>query len=448
MGVKANFRWHFIYSILYVWTFIAHRLYYRRITVVGLEKIPADTPVIYAPNHQNALMDPLAVAFAARRQLAFLARADIFQKPAVARLLNMLQILPIYRIRDGIQALGRNQEVFDQTVNVLKSNIPICILPEGNHEGQKRLRPLKKGIFRIAFQAEESHAFKLNIHVIPVGVDYSDYFNAGSDLTVVFGTPIRIADYEAQYRENEQRTINTLMNTLAEGMRSVMIHIPEEHYKVSLQISEMFEPNVWNTLNIKRHQYNKLTIKQYIIQKVTEAFGKNQEKATEISTALDAYTAKLNKLKLKDCLLQQKFCHFLRLLIETLLSIVLLPVYFYGLILNYIPFKVPVKVADKIKDQHFKSSIHFGISLFLFPIYYLIIFTVFCIFSKSLTLSMVFGVTLPLSGYFAFYNFQRMKRLLGKLRLFKLRYTNPEQYNALIQERNQIIDTIKATINS
>ncbi|MEI6062544.1 MAG: 1-acyl-sn-glycerol-3-phosphate acyltransferase, partial [Bacteroidota bacterium] len=93
MGVKANFRWHFIYSILYVWTFIAHRLYYRRITVVGLEKIPADTPVIYAPNHQNALMDPLAVAFAARRQLAFLARADIFQKPAVARLLNMLQIL-------------------------------------------------------------------------------------------------------------------------------------------------------------------------------------------------------------------------------------------------------------------------------------------------------------------------------------------------------------------
>ena len=28
-------------------------------TVVGIEKIPPDTPVIFAPNHQNALMDAL-----------------------------------------------------------------------------------------------------------------------------------------------------------------------------------------------------------------------------------------------------------------------------------------------------------------------------------------------------------------------------------------------------
>jgi 1-acyl-sn-glycerol-3-phosphate acyltransferase len=107
---------------------------------VGLEKIPADTPVLFAPNHQNALMDALAVLFAARKPVGFLARADIFKKPAIAKTLNLLKILPIYRIRDGVELLGRNQEVFDNTIEVLNSNTPICILPEGNHEGKKQLR--------------------------------------------------------------------------------------------------------------------------------------------------------------------------------------------------------------------------------------------------------------------------------------------------------------------
>lgn len=427
---------------------VAHKLYYRRFTVVGYEKIPLDSPVIFAPNHQNALMDALAVDFAARRSVVFLARADIFKKPAVAKILNMLKILPIYRMRDGIEALGNNQEVFDNTIAVIKSNYPLCILPEGNHEGQKRLRPLKKGIFRIALQAEESNQFNLNLHIVPVGLDFSDYFNAGSDLTVVFGTPIKIADYESQYRENEQRTITKLMNLLSENMRSVMIHIPEEHYELIFQISEMYEPNVWNTCNVKRHPYNKLTIKQYIIQKATEAFKQFPEKVIETTKALKEYNNNLKKVKLDDCLLQQKPSSFISLLFAILLSILILPLHLYGMILNYIPFKLPIWIASKIKDKHFKSSVNFVTSLFIFPIYYIIIFIVFCLFTDGYLLPLIFGLTLPVSGLFAFYNYQYMKKLWGKLRLFRFRLTNNEQYDTLNNERIHIINLIKDTINS
>jgi 1-acyl-sn-glycerol-3-phosphate acyltransferase len=427
---------------------VFHRLYYRRITVVGVEKIPPNTPVIFAPNHQNALMDALAVDFASHKSIVFLARADIFNKPAIAKLLNMLRILPIYRIRDGIETLGRNQEVFDNTVDVLKSNIPLCILPEGNHEGQKRLRPLKKGIFRIAFQSEENNSFNLNLHIVPVGLDYSDYFNAGGDLTVVFGTPIKIADYAAQYRENEQRTINTLMHVLAENMRSIMIHIPEEHYDLTFQISEMYEPNVWNTCNVKRHPYNKLAIKQYIVQKATEAFAQHPEKAVEISDSLKVYNAKLLEARLDDCLLQQKSPHVLSLLIKSLLSILLLPVQIYGMALNYLPFQVPVMIASKTKDKHFKSSIQFGIGMFIFPLYYLIIITLFCLLTNNHLFRLIFGFSLPVTGLFAFYNYKYIKKLLGQLRLFNLRHTKTEQYNAIQNERTKLIDLVKATINS
>lgn len=427
---------------------IAHKLYYRRFTVVGYEKIPINVPVIFAANHQNALMDALAVDFASRRSIAFLARADIFKKPGIARLLNMLKILPIYRIRDGIQALGNNQEVFDNTVAVLQSKIPICILPEGNHEGKKRLRPLKKGIFRIAFQAEESNNYNLNLQIVPVGLDFSDYYHAGTDLTVVFGTPIKIADYAAQFRENEQKTITRLSNLLAESLRSVMIHIPEENYDLIYQISEMYEPNVWNTCNVRRHLYNKLTIKQYIIQKAVEAFKLFPEKASEISNLLSDYNRKLEMAGFTDALLQQKPAGLLLLMLQSIVSIVLLPVFLYGLIMNYIPFSLPGVAAAKMKDPHFKSSVIFVVSLLLFPVYYLVVIGIFCLISDGLLLKLAFALSLPISGYFAFYYHQQLKLLLAKIRFFFFRYTRKTQYETLQHARNTLIDLIKNTINN
>jgi 1-acyl-sn-glycerol-3-phosphate acyltransferase len=415
---------------------------------VGAEKIPSQTPLIFAPNHQNALMDAFAVMFGAHRHMVFMARADIFKNPVIAKIMNVIHILPIYRIRDGYGELGRNQEVFDSTVEVLKSNMPICILPEGNHEGQKRLRPLKKGIFRIAFQSEESNAFGLNLHIVPVGVDYSNYFNAGTDLTVVFGTPIKVADYAAEYRENEQRTINTLVNVLSENMRSVMIHIPEEHYALTYQISEMYEPNVWDTNNTKRLAYNKLAIKQYIVHKVTEAFEQHPEKAIVIGDALSGYNSKLESAGLKNSLLQQKTPNLLSLIIGTLVSIVLLPLHIYGLILNYLPFRVPVMIASKIKDLHFKSSIQFASGMFIFPIYYVLLIALACLLTDGYLLPLLFGITLPVSGLFAFYNYQYLEQLWGKFRVFSLKNSKPDLYHDLQQERNRILDLIKATINS
>jgi 1-acyl-sn-glycerol-3-phosphate acyltransferase len=448
MGEKVKFRKPIFYKVLYTFVSWLHRLYYRQFTVVGAGEIPADTPVIFAPNHQNALMDALAVLFAARRPVVFLARADIFKKPFIAKILNIIKMLPIYRIRDGYDSLDRNQEVFDSTVEVLKSKMPLCILPEGNHEGTKRLRPLKKGIFRIAFQSEESTSFNLNLHIVPVGLDYSDYFNPGADLTVVFGTPIRIADYAESYRDNEPKTINAIMKVLAENMRSVMIHIPEEHYALTSEICEMYAPNVWDTRNIKREPFNKLKIKQYIIQKVTEAFGQDPAKAVGLSSSLSDYNHKLKKLGLKDCFFQEKQPGFFSILLETLLTVLLLPIHVYGLVLNYIPYKIPILVAAKIKDKHFQSSIQFGIGILLFPIYYLILIALFCLFADGTLTKLIFGVSLPLTAYFAFYNYAHLVKLRLKLRFFVLKFTHPEQYKNISNNRESIINQIKLTINS
>ena len=51
---------------------------------MGVENINPDDHLIFAPNHQNALMDALAVLFTHKGQPVFLARADIFKKKAIA----------------------------------------------------------------------------------------------------------------------------------------------------------------------------------------------------------------------------------------------------------------------------------------------------------------------------------------------------------------------------
>lgn len=66
------------WNLLYRYVCLFLRLFYKTIVIEGKDNIPNNSPIIFAPNHQNALMDPLAVLYGSKRQIVFLARADIF----------------------------------------------------------------------------------------------------------------------------------------------------------------------------------------------------------------------------------------------------------------------------------------------------------------------------------------------------------------------------------
>jgi 1-acyl-sn-glycerol-3-phosphate acyltransferase len=176
-------------------------------------------------------MDALAMLFSVKNQLVFMARSDIFKK--FATILYFLKILPIYRIRDGIDTLKKNQAVFDKTVDVLNAYNGLVILPEGNHAGIHRLRPLKKGFARIAFQTEETGKVTEGIGVVPVGIDYDDYTHCRSRKIIVFGKPIPVADFLESYRENPAVGLNLLKNHLAGKMKKLIIDIETvEYYEI------------------------------------------------------------------------------------------------------------------------------------------------------------------------------------------------------------------------
>lgn len=226
MGKDNIEKYSAFYAVLkYIANLWHNKFFYRRVIVVGKENIDPEGHLIFAPNHQNALMDALAVLFTTKGQLIFLARADIFKKKFLAALLYTIKILPVYRIRDGYENLKSNDWVFNKTIDVIKNKNGLVILPEGNHEGFRRLRQLKKGICRIAFQADEALDFSMKIKIIPVGLEFSNYSRVRQVLTVVYGKPIEVSEFHEAYKLKPERAMNELRERLSEEMQKLIVHI-------------------------------------------------------------------------------------------------------------------------------------------------------------------------------------------------------------------------------
>ena len=171
---------------------------YRRMKVRGV--IPDEKAVLICPNHTNTLMDALVVLRSRKAPTVFGARADIFSQPTVAKILRFLKILPMVRRRDGIRNVLRNYETMEEVQDVLANDTPFCMFPEGRHNPGRELQPLQKGVARMAFQ---SAAVRPTL-VVPVGINYSDFFHYRGSCELVYGDPIDVNAFLAANQDQPE----------------------------------------------------------------------------------------------------------------------------------------------------------------------------------------------------------------------------------------------------
>ncbi|MDX9907014.1 MAG: 1-acyl-sn-glycerol-3-phosphate acyltransferase, partial [Bacteroidales bacterium] len=378
------------------------------------------------------------VIFSTRCQVVFLARADIFRKKYMARILYFLQILPVYRIRDGFHAVDQNNEVFPEIIGVLKRNRPAGLFPEGNHLGEKRLRPLKKGAARLALQAEEANDFTLGVTIVPVGLDYSNYYNAGSDLLVVFGNPIPALAYREEYLRNPAQAVSHMTTDLATELRKVMLDIrSEENYSVIHEAVKMYGPVERKRRKLRNNPYNLFLIKKELAENLMV-----KEKGLEtLREELASYHAKLPALGIRDSQITSKIENR-KSKIGTFIALFLLPIHLYGMVLNYIPYGLPIFLARNIKDRHFIGSVRFGAGLLLFFTWYLLLFITSIFIFHNIFYAAVFMVSVSLTGLCAFYNYRLMLKLRADWRWIFLKYRNRSEFEGLIKQRERIMKEI------
>lgn len=159
------------YGILKFWIKYSLYFYYGKIQMQGKENIPADRPVFFLPNHQNALIDVLLIAVSCDRRPFFLTRSDVFANPWLNRFFSYLQMMPVYRIRDGRDTIGQNEVIFARCARLLAQGEAIVIFPEANHNLKRRVRPLSNGFIRILFMAQNLSP-DLDVYMLPVGFNY------------------------------------------------------------------------------------------------------------------------------------------------------------------------------------------------------------------------------------------------------------------------------------
>lgn len=437
------------FSLVRNYIVFTFKRYYGEYIVAGRENIPADCPVIFAPNHINAFMDAIAVHSIAPSKLPviFLARADIFNTKAAIKLLKFAKILPAFRMQDGMENLGKNKEVFEQCVKILNRNNALGIMPEGNQGEQRKLRPLVKGIFRIAFSAQQEYGSLPKVKIVPVGIDYGDLAKFGKHIIIHIGKPIEVSEYMKLYSENPVTATNEIREKLRTDLNNLSLNIASvNHY-------ECFESLcvIANTAYVEKLHFPDTTIyrfmaRQEIVRKLL-TFEKNEpDKIEKLESLNKEYSGLLKKLNLRNRILEQKTATIKDIIIQGIKLFLTFPFFICGFVCNFIPFFIPVyirKYVIKAQYEGFFSSLQFVIGILTFPLFYLLQSFLFCgLVSNSGWIVLLFFILQYPLGKFAILWNGEVKKFMAKIRYSKLTKKKSFELFQAQRLREQIIRMI------
>ena len=164
-------------------------------------------------------------------------------------------MIPIYRVRDGVKNMEKNQETFDKSVQILLRGGSMLIFGEGSHSTRRNLRPMKKGFSRIAIQALQENP-ELDLVILPVAINYSNHNHSGSKARITFGEVIDPKIYVSNFESMMTATYNALL--------PLVVEIPEERYDIDLQLLIDHKIDLTSTKEVNRFLANRPTEKAEI----------------------------------------------------------------------------------------------------------------------------------------------------------------------------------------
>jgi len=271
---------------------------------------------LFTVNHPNGLIDPLIVTTNNPRTNYFLVRAASFKNPWIKKFLESLNLMPIYRIRDGVKQLSKNQDIFDKCFEILRNQKSLIIFPEGSHNEKRTIRALSKGFTRIVFGAIDKYP-DLKITIIPVGITYQNVGNFPSKVALHYGKPIIANTF---YNKEELNTsVNKLKEEISNQLKTLSVYIKDdENYDKTL--AKLTDANVdfTNVVNVNNSIQNKAILSN---RKIVKSF------------------------------------------IEPILR-------FLIIVNSFIPYLLWKKASKKVDEIEFVDTFRFALNIVSFPIFY------------------------------------------------------------------------------
>jgi 1-acyl-sn-glycerol-3-phosphate acyltransferase len=151
-----------------------------RLKIYGRENLIEQGPAILASNHASFL-DPPLVGVACRKEVFYLARKTLFEKPVLGLLLPRINCIPVDRDRGDVGAVRT-------LLRLLKEGKRVVVFPEGTRSRDGNLQPARGGLGLIIAKSLAP--------VVPVRIfgSYAALPRSGgihfSQVTVVVGKPL------------------------------------------------------------------------------------------------------------------------------------------------------------------------------------------------------------------------------------------------------------------
>ena len=167
-----------------------------KVLVIGEEKIPKDTPVLYVANHRS-YYDIILTYVRVPRPTGYIAKKEMLKWPLLRQWMKNLHCLFLDRdnVKEGLKTIIT-------AIEKARKGISICIFPEGTRNKKAdTFLPFHDGSFKIATKAD--------IPVVPItmlntAAIFEDHLPKIKRATVVihYGDPVYIKDLDREDQKN------------------------------------------------------------------------------------------------------------------------------------------------------------------------------------------------------------------------------------------------------
>ena len=385
---------------------------YRKIRVYGKENLPKDGTILLAPNHTNTLMDALVMLQASSKPTVFGARADMFNKPFIAKLMYFFRILPMVRQRDGLRNVLKNHESFNIIVETLENEVQFCMYPEGRHRPAHSLLPLGKGVMRAVVAANDKFGDKKPVYIVPVGIEYGDYFRYRSTCMVTYGQPINVTEFiKGRDVENDAQLMDPLRKELRQKMSELITFIPDdENLAAKWSLTKILTAS-FRSSDLRARKDNN----QKSIDAIEAAMTTHPEQMADILSEAAKFDKDRRKAKVSIFSFGAKN-PMLNALGKALLALLGLPYFLFSLVAALPMWIIALLLRGKIRDKAFGNTVSFGIKLGLGPIWYPIVFALAFIFAPWQYALGISILAIPTYNYFYDYT-EFVRRMFSDFRL-------------------------------
>ena len=425
----------------------AMRVYFRRVEVVGIDKVPRDSPVMFVLNHPNALVDPAFLLAWAPRRVSFLAKSPLFRMPVLGYFVRAMDSLPVYRRQDEGEDVSKNREMFVAARALLARGGTIGICPEGVSHDEPRLMPIKTGAARIALGAVSTGEVA-DLKIVPAGLYYTSKTKFRSAVLLDFGNPIEVPPIEMDPDGNPPRAaVKELSNRIESALREVML---EAEHEEALQTISRAERIFSSEADDDGDE--SLAEELQLQQRFVKAYRVLQERAPErllrLEVRMSRFEEELTQAGVDpDDLSPPKSTLdvFAHLLSRVLLFLVLIAPATLGFLVHYPAYRLGGYLATRFSknDDDVVSTVKILSAMLLFPLTWLLAAALgYKLAGWTLALAAI--TLIPLAGYLAIRFFEGFDEFMGGLRALAFFLVRRRFFVRLLAERKAIRSEILA----